>query len=526
MMGSSSKQHKFEYLLGQFTEDALSAAEREQLCAILETDRGLRWRYMEHCQMHALLRSEHGLLTAWSAVASENEAAEGTKRLARSGRQTTALLAAAALVVIAISSQWLDSPVARPHRGEELAELTQAVGAEFVYGVAGEVQAQQGTQMRAGLYTLQAGLVEIEYPSGAVLVMQAPATFELVSAECLRLEDGRLSAHIPETATGFRIDSPGATVIDVGTDFAVQAIRDQESEVHVFNGEVLIDLHGNKWKSTDLVRLVTGEATRVAYSTGMPSGIDLDSQYFLRSLRVADSAYVQQVLALKPAVYYRMEPTGNGAQLIDSAASGAHATIQIGLATAPVWTVGKVGAALQLGGTAQQSYAVAQHYPQTDGDQLSVAGWIYARSRPRWASIAKNWAGGNYDRGQFHFGLREDSGELEAHIVDNRGDEIAVQDTMPLPLNTWHHVAFVADGQILRLYRNGREIDARPYDRLHRDPRIRALAIGTKLNLSGDAPEERDYNMWDGRLDELAIFNHALTADDVRALYEAAELAK
>jgi len=38
--------------------------------------------------------------------------------------------------------------------------------------------------------------------------------------------------------------------------------------------------------------------------------------------------------------------------------------------------------------------------------------------------------------------------------------------------------------------------------------------------LAGDAPEERDFNMWDGRLDELAIFNHALTADQVLELYE------
>jgi hypothetical protein len=118
--------------------------------------------------------------------------------------------------------------------------------------------------------------------------------------------------------------------------------------------------------------------------------------------------------------------------------------------------------------------------------------------------------------------LNHDSGELEAHIVDSSGKEITVLDSQPLPLRGWHHVAFVADGEMLRLYRNGREVDAQPYRQLHRDPRIKALAIGTKLNLNGQVPEERDYNMWDGRLDELAIFNHALSADEVRSLYEIA----
>ena len=55
---------------------------------------------------------------------------------------------------------------------------------------------------------------------------------------------------------------------------------------------------------------------------------------------------------------------------------------------------------------------------------------------------------------------------------------------------------------------------------LHRDMRIKALAIGTKLNLRGDAPDHQDFNMWDGRLDELAIFNHALSPEQILELYE------
>jgi hypothetical protein len=370
---------------------------------------------------------------------------------------------------------------------------------------------------------LLSGLVEIEYPSGAVLVIRAPATFDMVDEACVRLEDGQLAAHVPKAAIGFRIESPGATVIDLGTDFAVQAVKEKESEVHVFHGEVLVDLHGEKGRSADLLRLVTGEATRVDYVTGMPSGIDLDDQLFLRSLRNDNSTYPRAVEAMNPAVYYRMEPTGDGTRLLDASASSADATIHFGRATAPVWTAGKVGAALTLGGPAQQTYASAPQYPQTEGDALTVVAWVHARSRPRWASIAKNWAGGSEDRGQFHFGLHEDGGELEAHVVDSSGKEIAVRDHVPLTLHAWHHVAFVADGSQLRLYRNGREVDSKPYRGLHRDPRITSLAIGTKLNLAGNQPEESDFNMWDGCLDELAIFNHALTADEILELSQSAD---
>jgi hypothetical protein len=240
----------------------------------------------------------------------------------------------------------------------------------------------------------------------------------------------------------------------------------------------------------------------------------------MRSLREESNSYAQAILRMNPVVYYRMEPTGDGTQLIDASTSMANATLHIGRASAPVWTAGKVGAALRLGGPAQQTYASVDQYPQATGDRLSVVAWVYARSRPRWASIAKNWAGGPEDRGQFHFGLLEDGGELEAHIVDDSGAEISVRDRTPLPLNTWHHVAFVADGGLLRLYRNGIEVDSKPYLKLHRDSRIRALAIGTKLNRLGTAPEERNFNMWDGNLDELAIFNNALSARQILELCE------
>jgi hypothetical protein len=511
----------FERLLSQLAEGTLEQSDIQRLGVLLESDPTMRRAYLDYCQMHALLRSEHGLLTAWSASgATTDDAAKQFPRRWITRRTALYSAAAAIFIVVSASVSYLEfKRINPPFRGDEIAVLSRAVGARFTETGSAPIE---GMRLRQGRYELCNGVVEIEYASGAVLVLRAPATFDLVDDACVRLEDGQLAAHVPEAATGFRIEAPGATVIDLGTDFAIQAIKEKESEVHVFNGEVLIDLQGEKGRSADLLRLISGEAARVDYFTGMPSGIDLDEQQFLRSLRDETSSYARVVLAMNPVVYYRMEPSGDGTQLADASTSDADAAIHPGRATAPVWAAGRVGAALALGGPAQQTYASARQYPQATGNTMTVAAWIYARSRPRWASIAKNWAGGDHDRGQFHFGIYEDSGELEAHIVDSSGEEKVIRDSVPLPLYTWHHVAFVADGSVVRLYRNGIEVNSKPYRELHRDPRIKALAIGTKLNLRGDAPEERDFNMWDGRLDELAIFNHALTADQVLELYELA----
>jgi hypothetical protein len=521
-MDNQTQFNDFEQLLSRLSEGQLESSEVQRLGELIEADRPLRKQYLECCQMHSLLRSEHGVLTACSTSSAAEEDGQVSlpkPRISRS--QSYWIAAAASLLVVAAGVSFLKLQRDRaPYRGAETAVLGRAVGARFAFGSSGELVPLAGSKLRQGVYELLDGLVEIDYPTGAVLIARAPATFDLVDGSCVRLVDGQMSAHVPKPATGFRIEAPGATVIDLGTDFGVQAVKDQESEVHVFHGEVLVDLHGEKGKSEDQLRLVTGEATRVDYSTGMPSGINVDEERFVRSLREETSPYARAVLKLSPAVYYRMEPTGDGTKLVDASGNGADATVHLGRAAAPVWTTGKVGAALRLGGPSQQTYASVGKYPQATGDSISIVAWVYARSRPRWASIAKNWAGGDQDRGQFHFGLHLDSGELEAHIVDSSGAEITVRDAVPLPLNTWHHVAFVADGDNLRLYRNGVEVDSKPYHKLHRDPRIKALAIGTKLNLLGDAPEERDFNMWDGCLDELAIFNHALTASQVLELCE------
>ena len=523
MIDSQNQRREFDQLLIQLSDGRLGEGDVRRLGQLIELDAAMRRQYLDYCQMHALLRSEHGLLTSWSATAGQHEEYPEVSLRGSWLNQRLPLRWAVAAVFVAVAVGIAVLNADRQHppfRGAETAVLSKSVGAQFAYGVNGESTPTEGMQLRQGVYELLNGLVEIEYRSGAVLVFRAPATFDLVDEACVRLEDGQLAAHVPPAAVGFRIESPGATIIDLGTDFAVQAVKEQESEVHVFRGAVLLNLHGEKGRTADLLRLFSGEAARVDYFTGMPSGIDLNDQQFLRSLREVNSAYAQAILALNPVVYYRMEPTGDGTRLVDASTSRSDAMIHFGRATAPVWTAGRVGAALSLGGPAKQTYAAASQYPQAEGDALTVVAWINARSRPRWASIAKNWAGGDEDHGQFHFGLYEDAGELEAHMVDVRGEEVVVRDKLPLPLNVWHHVAFVADGKELRLYRNGHQVDSQPYLTLHRDSRIKALAIGTKLNLAGDAPEERDFNMWDGRLDELAIFNHALTAKQVFELYQ------
>ena len=185
-----------------------------------------------------------------------------------------------------------------PHRGVEVAYLSQAVRASFEYGVAGESTTTTGTVVPAGEYRLKGGIAELTYESGVKVTIEAPASFLLVDQETIELFDGKLSAHVPEDGIGFTVDTPRAAVVDLGTDFGVE-VMNQDAEVHVFTGEVRVDLRSEVGPTATPLRLVTGEATRINRLTGLPAGINLDRQRFLRGFQTdTRHPYVQRVLEL------------------------------------------------------------------------------------------------------------------------------------------------------------------------------------------------------------------------------------
>jgi hypothetical protein len=86
--------------------------------------------------------------------------------------------------------------------------------------------------------------------------------------------------------------------------------------------------------------------------------------------------------------------------------------------------------------------------------------------------------------------------------------------------NYWNQVAFVADGKTLRLYRGGQCVASKPCDGVCLTPPIKHLTIGCKnWSESPDAASIEPVQFWTGRIDELAIFNHALSSEEVWRLF-------
>lgn len=517
---------RLDDLCDLWRDGRLDVEQARELSAILRDSQEARARFHDQARFHGLL---HAAVMAHSV-----EAAVGGMETPQSARSTWSLRWAAELIrpgqwalaaglAVAVGTgliTWQVS-VRTPEVGAEVANLGDLSGVRLSYHKGGiAVKVASGQAIRAAAYQLEAGTMEMRYASGATVIIQAPARFDLVSESLVKLQRGRLSARVPEEAIGFTVQTPTAEVVDLGTDFGVTA-GENDSEVHVFEGLVMVKTA----LEPDPLLLSEHRASRIDRATGTPTGVDFKPDAFLRNLREPTDAIAEAVKALDPVSFYPMKALQDGSVLVDDQRQRHPGEILGIVGHQPLAAGFNGGTALNLGGAEGKVYARVPHFPKSKDGNLSVCAWVYANRRPRWGTIVKNWAkeGQVNLGGQFHFGIFKDDGDLEVHVHDAAGREIGVRETTPLPLGEWHFVAFTVDGTTLRLFRNGVQVAEAPCEGLS-NIGPDALGIGVKLGFDLVLPDSRNAGFWDGRIDNVAVFHRALTSMEIAALQQGGTL--
>ena len=125
----------------------------------------------------------------------------------------------------------------RPQRQQE----TQPLQPEAKWGEENP-GLKKGARLSEGKIRIESGLAKLRFASGAKVTLEGPAEYEIISNDLTRLVSGRLSAKIPKSAIGFKVDTPTARVLDLGTAFGVDVDDQGATEVAVFEGEVEVEL--------------------------------------------------------------------------------------------------------------------------------------------------------------------------------------------------------------------------------------------------------------------------------------------
>lgn len=99
--------------------------------------------------------------------------------------------------------------------------------------------AAAGSLVKTGVaQSLTSGYAELTSPNGLVVIIQGPATFTVEKAGVLSLASGKLTANVPTPARGFTVNTPGARIVDLGTEFGVFVDGSGQTDVQTFRGTV------------------------------------------------------------------------------------------------------------------------------------------------------------------------------------------------------------------------------------------------------------------------------------------------
>lgn len=121
-----------------------------------------------------------------------------------------------------------------------------------------------------GTLRLKSGVAEIEFFQGARVCVEGPAELQLISAGEAFCRSGRLSAHVPNQARGFRLGTPRGEIVDLGTEFGLD-LNSASPELHVFQGEVQWYQGQQNHRGQAPTRtLTTGAAASLAPEAGKP----------------------------------------------------------------------------------------------------------------------------------------------------------------------------------------------------------------------------------------------------------------
>ena len=140
------------------------------------------------------------------------------------------------------------------------------------------------------------GLVQVEFFSGAVIILQGPAVFTPTGTESGLLESGRLTGHVNNG--NFRLKTSVAEVVDLGTAFGVAVDPAKGTDVLVFEGEVQVISNRTSPKPGEVLKMTEGMAARIRADGSADYGLQPDDNAFARSIVDSDMPEVVSEISL------------------------------------------------------------------------------------------------------------------------------------------------------------------------------------------------------------------------------------
>jgi hypothetical protein len=265
---SDASQQEFAQLLDAWISGTASAAEAARLSALLKDNPELQDIYLDEMDVHGLLSWELRM----PSVKAMTDAPETRPIVAEHDSQTkrfrftpvswimalTWLIAVSATVVGLLV--WLNTSHNETDPSNTFCRLAQIAEARWH----SDANWKEGQRMGPQRLILEAGLAELVLDNGVRCVLAGPADLEFHDPMHAYLHAGQVVFHVPPPAIGFTLETADAKVMDLGTEFGVQAGGDVGTDVQIYQGEVVASSKTRARDNSPGQRLQSGQAVRFA----------------------------------------------------------------------------------------------------------------------------------------------------------------------------------------------------------------------------------------------------------------------
>ena len=203
--------------------------------------------------------------------------------------------------------------------------------------------------------------------------------------------------------------------------------------------------------------------------------------------------------------WWKLDET-SGTSAADSSGSNLSGTLT-NMDGASDWVAGKIGKALDFDG--QNDYVTMGTSSVLNPSYITVSAWFkYSASNSVSGGnvIVSHWTSGS----NYPYILYMDSGTMK-YAITNAAVSNAITTGSAVSSGNWHHAALVYDGSLVRGYLNG-NLDGTP---TAQTGAIQTLATSTIIG----SRDSGSFSFFNGVIDDVRIYNRALTAAEVQALY-------
>ncbi|QDU55884.1 LamG-like jellyroll fold domain-containing protein [Aeoliella mucimassa] len=395
-----------------------------------------------------------------------------------------------------------------------------------------------GSRLMAGPLRLDHGMAQIDLDDGASVVLESPISLDLLSAGRIRLLQGKLVAQVPERAIGFTVTAGTSNIVDLGTEFGIDMRNEGGFGVHVLDGEIALKLKKEEGNDLPSESLHAGTARAVDPTGEVSKKIAMDRHVFIR--RVPSTSFELAMLKSRPTAYWRFNEPESSTTIKSLGELEHESGLSPGIALGVENRRTEAGNRMASFSVPHQGIDVGVHRELALTRDFTIESWIVTPDNVDLSTPRRIISSFSEPNSGFAFGIAghafAGSNEFPSMTLlftfYGQYDCLSLAGLRP---NELYHVAVTVDSQGKpSLFVDGSPVPCKFNALSLTDDGYQTVPdnwnpqlIGTpssNVRIGGNPPSQgQTYpeESWDGSIDEIAVFDRALSAEEIQMHYQA-----